>query len=409
MWSAILKVVGRLIKAKVFSMIKVVRRYKNFKKISKWVKDWKTQKALLLEEIKRQKEILLKGSMKDKMKEYASDKFITKFMVYRDIQKDIEKSDYQKQKSSIDFAFEFPLLNRFKVLKTIWKEHLRLQKKYKDFLDKFERQLQRDITRQNKKQYQEFLKQDKKSKARIREYERYQRQNQMLMREEQYRLLRQIKQNSELLQQTLKTLAKQENNKNLLNRKENINTFIDFTNTLSTNERELFLKQLNNKSLSVVFNSSWIAMGIFIPHYEQREYYNQLHYWEQEKLLTNNTRGFMKIKVKKPSKINPSGVYMWWNVRYGDWKKIINVKTGKNFWKVWLKRNIKNMMYLLPNSKYWRSVRPYKPKTKPTKKSTKPKKPPHIKQISVVGRKRGLATGLYYSRFKEVKKRKKKK
>lgn len=404
MWKAIIEVILRVIKSKALSLTKIsIKGLKKFKTISKWVRDWKTQKALLLEEIKRQKEILLKGSMKDRMKEFASDWFITKFIVYKDIQKDIKKSEYKKQRAKVDFVFEFPILRKHKVLKHIWKEHLRLKKKYKDFLDKFERQIQREIRSQNKKQYQEFLKQDKASRARIREFERYQKQNQLLMEQEQKRLLRELEKNTKLLNQTLKTLSKEENNKNLLNKEQDINTFWDFTNTLSTNEREFFINEIFNKSnvLEVKFNSSWIAMGIFIPHFKQREYSSQLNEDIEKKVLNSNTRGYMKLKLKKGSKRNPSGVYMWWNVKYGDWKKIIHDKTGKNFWIVWYKRNRKNMMYLLPNSKYWNNVKKYKSRNKAIKEQ-------RTKQISVVGRKQGLATGLNYSRFRSIKKRKKK-
>lgn len=156
-------------------------------------------------------------------------------------------------------------------------------------------------------------------------------------------------------------LSKKENNKNIYLQDKETKNFDDFISKLTQSEK----KRLENiikhsKEVDILFSSSWLEWGTFIPLTKIRDYKKDLNKYNlNERAISPLTRGLMRLKTIETSKNNPSGIYTWINVLYRDWLKIIKVRTGKNFWNVWYHKNRKNMMVLLPNSIYYRT-----PKTK---------------------------------------------
>lgn len=110
--------------------------------------------------------------------------------------------------------------------------------------------------------------------------------------------------------------------------------------------------KLNTKSMK--FQSSWIQEASWVPLWvfmDSGKGYN-MNYNNQR------TRGFMKLKLKKSKRVksskNPSLIYVWWNISYGTFQKIIRDPNGTNFWKVFLKKNRKKLIYITIDSKYYR-------------------------------------------------------
>lgn len=153
-----------------------------------------------------------------------------------------------------------------------------------------------------------------------------------------------------------------------------IEDFMDWTKTLTDQERAWLQDEIyrQNGAWITFANDGWIEKGAWIPMFKVRQplrfqyvdnynhtanifkFYNTYH------LVNSNTRGFMHVKARRPSKRNPSGKYTWWNIRLAVWKKIGKAKTTAAFEKYFYDKNRRNMMYLLPNSIYWRKKRPRK-------------------------------------------------
>lgn len=102
------------------------------------------------------------------------------------------------------------------------------------------------------------------------------------------------------------------------------------------------------------FKSSWIKEAQWVPIWVFKQSgmgfnpnYNSLR-----------TRGMMKLKLKKVKKVklpayNKAGIYVWWNISLGTFKKIIQDPTGTNFWKVFYKKNRKKLIYITTQSKHY--------------------------------------------------------
>ncbi len=97
------------------------------------------------------------------------------------------------------------------------------------------------------------------------------------------------------------------------------------------------IKRAFEEEIKVVFESSWIDFGIFIP-YGKRQ-----------------TKGIMCLQLYNTnSQRNPSLFYQWVNVSTRDWKEITESPTGKNFWEKWYNKNRTNPKYLTADSIYYR-------------------------------------------------------
>lgn len=110
--------------------------------------------------------------------------------------------------------------------------------------------------------------------------------------------------------------------------------------------------RLNTKS--VKFKSKWILEASWVPLWvfmEAGKGFNMNY-------NNTRTRGFMKLKLKRSKRVksskNRSLVYVWWNISYGLFQKIVQDPTGENFWKVFFKKNRKNLIYITIDSKYYK-------------------------------------------------------
>lgn len=170
------------------------------------------------------------------------------------------------------------------------------------------------------------------------------------------------------LDNALVQISKRENNKNLLSKSDGINDFRDFKMSLSESERKRVEEIINNHNkdngTQYFFNSSWILYAYWIPMTEIRDYREQTTFKTQSKAINSKTRGFMKIQIdpmKFKSKRNPSLLYVWYNVSYQMFKKIIEDPTGTNFWKVFYGKHRKDRQFITQKSKYFKI---YKPKNR---------------------------------------------
>lgn len=386
MWSVLIKLIGNLMMRKVgffLNQFRLISKTKNT--IFRYLPFLsKKKRVALLEKLNKQKEILLAGSFEDKAKEFFSDTLIVKFLDYFDKNFD-PKDSMTKRLSTYDLATRNQMFNKVRFIRKFWREVLKLkyQKEFKNlrelekerrkqfrdelFALRFNRRVDEAIQRKTQKKWAKFwlnsvksdLKRNKKfSNLIARELEE--------KKQKEYKLMiKELKREARAAHNFFVYFASKENNIDLTDHKGKIDTIEDFLSTLNEDEKEIFTSELKNtQNIEIIFKSTWIKFGIFIPQFNLRSYSHQLTDKVRQEALNSNTRGLMKIQVKKPSKTNPDGVYMWWNVRYADWKRIIAKKTGKNFWKQWYAKNRKNMSHLLPQSKYFRKVRRYKPRKK---------------------------------------------
>lgn len=112
------------------------------------------------------------------------------------------------------------------------------------------------------------------------------------------------------------------------------NYFKEYFKSLNSKEKKAMQNLLKN-DMFIVWNSSWIAFGLFIPY------------------GSNKQRGVMSLQLYgSKSKKNPSLFYSWVRVSKKDWEIITEHPNGKSFWKHWYHENRKNQYHLTAQSKY---------------------------------------------------------
>lgn len=170
--------------------------------------------------------------------------------------------------------------------------------------------------------------------------------------------LREYRRNITLYEKNLLNLTYQENN-NL-----HYKDFFDFLDTLSNDERKRVVDLIHDHTgVLIAFNSSWIKSATWTPLFTTRDYSKQVEYLlngatktTKNKIYSNSASGILQIIIKKKfkSKNNPKRLYAWYNVKYGEWKKIIAIKNGTNFWNVFYRQNRQSRRYITNDSKYYK-------------------------------------------------------
>lgn len=170
--------------------------------------------------------------------------------------------------------------------------------------------------------------------------------------------LREYRRNITLYEKNLLNLTYQENN-NL-----HYKDFFDFLDTLSNDERKRVVDLIHDHTgVLIAFNSSWIKSATWTPLFTTIDYSKQVEYLlngatktTKNKIYSNSASGILQIIIKKKfkSKNNPKRLYAWYNVKYGEWKKIIAIKNGTNFWNVFYRQNRQSRRYITNDSKYYK-------------------------------------------------------
>lgn len=181
------------------------------------------------------------------------------------------------------------------------------------------------------------------------------------------RRVREYRRNITLYEKNLLNLTYQENN-NL-----HYKDFFDFLDTLSNDERKRVVDLIHDHTgVLIAFNSSWIKSATWTPLNTTRDYSNQVEYLldgatktTKNRIYSNSASGILQIIIKKKfkSKNNPKRLYAWYNVSYGEWKKIIAIKNGTNFWSSFYRAARINRRYITNDSKYYKYDRSLQYKT----------------------------------------------
>lgn len=176
------------------------------------------------------------------------------------------------------------------------------------------------------------------------------------IKEDIERRYKQFDKNVRLFHKHLVNVAYEENNKG------NFKDFFDFTDTLNETERKN-LQELLHKytTVRISFNSSWIKAAMWEPYINIREYKDQVGLMTTmskggtKKVFSNSAKGILKIIVrwKFRPRTNPKGLYAWYNVSFGTWKKIVSIRNGTNFWKVFYHKARTNKRYITNESIYY--------------------------------------------------------
>lgn len=204
-----------------------------------------------------------------------------------------------------------------------------------------------------------FLKVQRQLKEQIRIQKKINKQ----IHEDIQRRFKEQEKNVRLFHKTLANVAYEDNNQG------SYKDFFDFTDTLNDIERKN-LQELLHKytTVRISFNSKWIKAAMWEPLINIREYKDQIglmtknYKGGKNKVFSNSAKGILKIIIKKKfkSKNNPKRLYAWYNVSFGTWKKIVAIKNGKNFWKVFYKQARTNRRYITNESKYYKYDRSMK-------------------------------------------------
>lgn len=355
--------------------------------------------------VKSIKKVGVKEVLKETAKEKAYDTVIGKVITWKDKkerleQKQKEKLSFKDEKDNYawsykesrqynyhpNFFYDFALKNygyRFNYGIKLWREYRRLKKELERQLDvylnkilsfekrqyqkdkkRLERQLLRQelqlqrkiISIQNKfskleKEMSKWFEIDDKLK-----WSKFKETNELPLSYKNFNLLR---------REVYTKAAKQKYNVNQLN--DELKDFTDWMDTLSKEEQELITNDIfRTQKIKIDFmKDGWIKSAIWIPISLRlepnklvinnlKENESVLLKYKNKTAINDNTRGFLHVWVNKPSKRNPSGKYTWWNITLRTWKKIKQERTTAAFEKYFYKANKANMMYLLPNSIYWR-------------------------------------------------------
>lgn len=115
--------------------------------------------------------------------------------------------------------------------------------------------------------------------------------------------------------------------------------FINFRNIMmnSLNEKEKgYFKHLFGEKLRLIFRSSWIMFGIYIP-YGRR-----------------NQSGILALQLYEGSERNPSGFYQWIRIPRYVWEQLEFNPNGETWWREWYHDNRKNKRYLTKQSIHYK-------------------------------------------------------
>ena len=186
------------------------------------------------------------------------------------------------------------------------------------------------------------------------------------IKEDIERRYKQFDKNVRLFHKHLANVAYEENNKG------SYTDFFDFVDTLNPTERNNLQVLLHKyTTVRISFNSKWIKAAMWEPLINIREYKDQVGLMTKmskggtKKVFSNSAKGILKIIVrwKFRPRTNPKGLYAWYNVSFGTWKKIIAIKNGTNFWKVFYHKARINRRYITNESIYYKYDRSMKYKT----------------------------------------------
>ena len=101
-------------------------------------------------------------------------------------------------------------------------------------------------------------------------------------------------------------------------------------------QRQKTIQGLMKNQMEIVFNSSWILFGVYIP-YGRRQ-----------------SSGILALQLyNTTSERNPGLYYQWVRVPRWVWDKLNDEATGKQFWDQWYHKNRKNKKYLTIQSIYY--------------------------------------------------------
>lgn len=117
---------------------------------------------------------------------------------------------------------------------------------------------------------------------------------------------------------------------------DNFRQFKKMVNSLGSRREKEYLKTLFKEQLMLMFDSNWIAFGLYIPY------------------GPNSKLGILALQLKNTkSQKNPSLYYEWIRVPLSVWEKLCDKANGETFWKEWYHKNKENKRYLTNKSIYW--------------------------------------------------------
>lgn len=116
---------------------------------------------------------------------------------------------------------------------------------------------------------------------------------------------------------------------------DNFRQFKRLEKMFRTPKEQEYLNSMFNEQLMLMFSSSWIQFGVYIPYSK------------------TSTLGVLGLQLKKGSRRNPTGYYEWIRIPRRVWNDLNDKATGKQFWEKWYTKNRKNKRYLTSKSIYW--------------------------------------------------------
>ena len=222
-----------------------------------------------------------------------------------------------------------------------------------------ERKIQRYIIQKRRELFNKIQKQ-------IKEQIKIQKKINKQIQEDIAKRYKQFEKNVRLFHKHLVNVAYEENNKGVYK------DFFDFTDTLNETERKNLQELLHkHTTVRISFKSSWIKAAMWEPYINIREYKDQVGLMTTmskggtKKVFSNSAKGILKIIVrwKFRPRTNPKGLYAWYNVSFGTWKKIVSIRNGTNFWNVFYRKARVNRRYITNESIYYKYDRSMQYKT----------------------------------------------
>ena len=233
------------------------------------------------------------------------------------------------------------------------RETLRRLREIRDELRRYlidQRKIERYIIQKRRELFNKIQRQ-------LKEEIRIQKRVNKQIKEDIERRYKQFDKNVRLFHKHLANVAYEENNKG------SYTDFFDFVDTLNPTERNNLQVLLHKyTTVRISFNSKWIKAAMWEPLINIREYKDQVGLMTKmskggtKKVFSNSAKGILKIIVrwKFRPRTNPKGLYAWYNVSFGTWKKIIAIKNGTNFWKVFYHKARVNRRYITNESIYYK-------------------------------------------------------
>ena len=233
------------------------------------------------------------------------------------------------------------------------RETLRRLREIRDELRRYlidQRKIERYIIQKRRELFNKIQRQ-------LKEEIRIQKRVNKQIKEDIERRYKQFDKNVRLFHKHLANVAYEENNKG------SYTDFFDFVDTLSPIEQKNLQVLLHKyTTVRISFNSKWIKAAMWEPLINIREYKDQVglmttkYKGGTKKVFSNSAKGILKIIVrwKFRPRTNPKGLYSWYNVSFGTWKKIIAIKNGTNFWKVFYHKARVNRRYITNKSIYYK-------------------------------------------------------